>query len=130
MGNFLHGLISTDFQEEAIYNVCCNQSDKRTCQKVTRIMYSQVNARIASQQCPSHYKYSEPSLTEKEPDKECQPESIGSMTRGKTITPTSITIYDVYHIGYRIFQISRAKTLHIRAYQCCTCLVGNGNDEC
>ena len=46
-------------------------------------------------------------------DKECQAESIGSMARRETITPSSTSVYNMYHIGYRIFQIGRAETFHI-----------------
>ena len=41
-----------------------------------------------------------------------------------------MSVYDMHHIGYGIFQIGGTKAFHIRAYQCCPRLVGNGNYEC
>lgn len=52
------------------------------------------------------------------------------MTGGESITPSSMSVYDMHHVGYGIFQIGGTKAFHIRAYQCCPRLVGNGNYEC
>ena len=98
-GTELDGLAATFIDEpvEQITDEPADETEKGSAKDVTRIVDSEVDARIAVHRCPQEEGESEQTTAHGEGTKEKDCKSVGRMTGNKTVGTTRVAANGVYH---------------------------------
>lgn len=103
--------------------------DHHADKQIAEIMHSEIEARIACDQCPKDESQRQPPVSEKHGDKHSQPPAIGCVGRGEAVVAAPVSIDHMHHIGYRVLQVAWPEPCHPWPYEARSDLIRDGDNQ-